>query len=220
MPAQRVIAGGRRLAKRHLDLADHALGAKGSAGNHHSFHIRAPAKLDRRRLDRGLADPADAAIVLLLERRHCRNLDIARLDVGADLLVDVVPIGREQRDASPQWWIPGHGYVRDQTKADLENGLDFYYRNVAAIYHSVSARAARGESLEEVLAGIDDDLGEFADLPFYNYLRNSAVTGTYRAVTTRQVGSRCSRRIPKATSMTALPGFDSRILAQRFSMRS
>ena len=81
------------------------------------------------------------------------------------------------------WWIPGHGHVRDQTVEELAEGLEFYYRNVAAIYHSVSARASRGESLEEVLAGIDEDLGAFAELPFYGYLRDSAVTGTYRAVT-------------------------------------
>jgi len=81
------------------------------------------------------------------------------------------------------WWIPGHGYVRDQGREELEAGLDVYYRNVEAIYHAVAARAARGESLEEVLAGIDDDLGTFAELPFYGYLRDSAISGTYRALT-------------------------------------
>ena len=83
------------------------------------------------------------------------------------------------------WWIPGHGYVRDQSPAELEAGLQTYYRNVAAIYHAVSVRAARGETLQDVLAGIDDDLGAFTELPFYGYLKESAITGTYRAVTAR-----------------------------------
>jgi len=84
------------------------------------------------------------------------------------------------------WWIPGHGYVRGQTPEQLETGLGVYYQNVAAIYHAVATRAARGESLEEVLAGIDDDLGRFAELPFYGYLKESAVSGTYRAVMSRR----------------------------------
>ncbi len=83
------------------------------------------------------------------------------------------------------WWIPGHGYVRDQSPEALEAGLRAYYRNVEAIYHAVALRAARGESLEEVLAGIDGDLGAFSELPFYGYLKNSAISGTYRALTSR-----------------------------------
>jgi glyoxylase-like metal-dependent hydrolase (beta-lactamase superfamily II) len=82
-----------------------------------------------------------------------------------------------------EWWLPGHGYVRGQTPAQLEAGLLRYRANVAAIHHAVAARVARGESLEEVLEGIDGDLGDFTELPFYGYLKRSAVTGTYRALT-------------------------------------
>ena len=82
-----------------------------------------------------------------------------------------------------RWWLPGHGYVRGQSPEELEAGLHAYRANVAAIYHAVAARVARGESLEEVLAGIDEDLGAFAELPFYGYLKRSAVSGTYRALT-------------------------------------
>jgi len=80
-----------------------------------------------------------------------------------------------------RWWIPGHGYVRDQTPAELEAGVRRYRDNVAAIHHAVAARVARGESLEEVLAEIDGDLGSFAELPFYGYLKESAISGTYRS---------------------------------------
>lgn len=82
-----------------------------------------------------------------------------------------------------RWWLPGHGYVRGRTPEELEAGLRAYRANVAALYHSVAARVARGESLDQVLAAIDGDLGAFAELPFYGYLKTSAVSGTYRALT-------------------------------------
>jgi len=88
---------------------------------------------------------------------------------------------RRAMELDARWWIPGHGYVRDQTPEELEAGLLRYRDNVAAIHHAVANRVARGESLEEVLVGIDGDLGAFAELPFYGYLKESAVTGTYRA---------------------------------------
>ncbi len=84
------------------------------------------------------------------------------------------------------WWIPGHGHVRGQTQEQLEAGLQAYYQNVGAIYHAVATRVARGETLEEVLAGIDSDLGAFAELPFYGYLKASAISGTYRALTSQR----------------------------------
>ena len=82
-----------------------------------------------------------------------------------------------------EWWIPGHGYVRDQTRAELRDGLERYLANVTAIHAAVALRVARGETLEEVLAGIDGDLAPFSDLPFYRYLKASAISGTYRALT-------------------------------------
>lgn len=82
-----------------------------------------------------------------------------------------------------EWWIPGHGYVSGQTRDELARGIEAYLANLKAIDAAVRLRVARGESLEEVLAGIDDDLGAFADLPFYHYLKSSAIGGTYRAIT-------------------------------------
>ena len=82
-----------------------------------------------------------------------------------------------------EWWIPGHGYVSDQSPEDLRQGLQRYLANVRAIHSAVALRVARGETLEEVLEGIDEDLGAFADLPFYGYLKASAISGTYRALT-------------------------------------
>jgi len=82
-----------------------------------------------------------------------------------------------------EWWIPGHGYARGQTREQLRTGLERYLENVRAIHAAVSLRVARGERLDEVLAGIDDDLGSFTDLPFYNYLKQSSISGTYRALT-------------------------------------
>ena len=82
-----------------------------------------------------------------------------------------------------EWWIPGHGYVAGQSQEQLKGGLDAYLANLKAIYAAVSLRVARGESLEQVLDGIDEDLGDFAELPFYGYLKGSAIGGTYRALT-------------------------------------
>ena len=82
-----------------------------------------------------------------------------------------------------RWWIPGHGYVRDQTPEQLRAGVTRYLGNVRAIHSAVALRVTRGETLEQVLAGIDEDLGAFADLPFYGYLKRSAISGTYRALT-------------------------------------
>lgn len=81
------------------------------------------------------------------------------------------------------WWIPGHGYVRGQTRGQLREGLERYLANVTAIHSAVALRVARGETLEEVLAGIDEDLAPFTGLPFYGYLKRSAISGTYRALT-------------------------------------
>jgi len=84
-----------------------------------------------------------------------------------------------------EWWIPGHGYVDGQTREQLRAGLDAYYANVKAIHDAVEQRIARGESLEQVLDGIDEDLEAFSDLLLYGYLKESAVTGTYRALAGR-----------------------------------
>jgi glyoxylase-like metal-dependent hydrolase (beta-lactamase superfamily II) len=80
------------------------------------------------------------------------------------------------------WWIPGHGHVKGQSQAQLAEGLSRYRANVQAIHDAVARRIARGETLDQVLAGIDADLGEFASLPFYRYLKPGCVSGTYKAL--------------------------------------
>ncbi|MGE0043031.1 MAG: MBL fold metallo-hydrolase [Vicinamibacterales bacterium] len=80
------------------------------------------------------------------------------------------------------WWLPGHGYVKGQSQAQLAAGARRYRRNVQAVRDAVARRVTAGESLEQVLAGIDADLGEFADLPFYRYLKTGCVSGTYTAL--------------------------------------
>lgn len=82
-----------------------------------------------------------------------------------------------------EWWIPGHGYIKGQSKAQLAQGVEDYLANLEAIHAAVGLRVALGQTLEEVLDGIDADLGAFADLPFYHYLKSSAIGGTYRALT-------------------------------------
>ncbi|MGE3275000.1 MAG: MBL fold metallo-hydrolase [Vicinamibacterales bacterium] len=80
------------------------------------------------------------------------------------------------------WWLPGHGYVKGQSQAQLAAGVRRYRASVQAVRDAVARRVAAGESLEQVLAGIDGDLGEFARLPFYGYLKTGCVSGTYRAL--------------------------------------
>ena len=86
-------------------------------------------------------------------------------------------------ELSAEWWIPGHGYISGQSQDELTAGLGEYYDNVKAIHAAVALHVARGDTLEETLGGIADDLGGFADLPFFQYTRASAISGTYRALT-------------------------------------
>ena len=86
-------------------------------------------------------------------------------------------------ELSAEWWIPGHGYISGQSQDELTAGLGEYYDNVKAIHAAVALHVARGDTLEETLRGIADDLGRFADLPFFQYTRTSAISGTYRALT-------------------------------------
>ena len=103
--------------------------------------------------------------------------------VGEGFAGEHVVTLRRAMELPAEWWIPGHGYVRDQTPEQLRDGLERYLGNVTAIHSAVALRVARGETLEEVLAGIDEDLAPFSDLPFYRYLKASAISGTYRALT-------------------------------------
>ena len=81
----------------------------------------------------------------------------------------------EELDA--EWFIPGHGYVDGQSAAALRSGLDTYHRNVKAVHDAVRGHVEAGDSLEETMAAIDADadadaeLGEFRELPFYDFLK-------------------------------------------------
>jgi glyoxylase-like metal-dependent hydrolase (beta-lactamase superfamily II) len=103
--------------------------------------------------------------------------------VGEGFVAEHITTLERAMELPARWWIPGHGLVRGESREDLREGLDRYLANVRAIHAAVSLRVARGETLEEVLAGIDEDLGPFTGLPFYGYLKRSAISGTYRALT-------------------------------------
>jgi cyclase len=103
--------------------------------------------------------------------------------VGEGFVREHIETLSQAMELPAEWWIPGHGYIVGQTRAQLAQGMEDYLANLEAIHAAVSLRVARGQTLEEVLAGIDADLGDFANLPFYLYLKNSAISGTYRALT-------------------------------------
>jgi len=103
--------------------------------------------------------------------------------VGEGYVREHIETLRQAMALPAEWWIPGHGFIAGQTKEQLAAGVGSYLRNLEAIYAAVSLRVARGEALEQVLAGIDPDLGTFTELPFYPYLKSSAISGTYRALT-------------------------------------
>jgi cyclase len=102
--------------------------------------------------------------------------------VGEGYALEHLTTLRRAMELPAQWWIPGHGYIRDQSQADLADGVGAYYDNVEAIYAAVALHVARGDTLEETLEAIEDDLGALAELPFFEYLRTSAISGTYRAL--------------------------------------
>lgn len=81
------------------------------------------------------------------------------------------------------WFIPGHGHIDKQTPAMLKAGMQKYYDNVKRIHDVVQRHVDRGDTLDKTLAEADVELGEFAKLPFYNYLKKSCLTGTYTALT-------------------------------------
>ena len=61
-------------------------------------------------------------------------------------------------ELSASGWIPGHGSVNSQTQTELRSGLDAYCANVKAIHDPLEPRVSRGETLVEVLEGMDADL--------------------------------------------------------------
>ena len=102
--------------------------------------------------------------------------------VGEGFVEEHIATLSQAMELPAEWWIPGHGFIAGQSRAQLAQGIEDYLANLEVIHAAVSLRVARGETLEQVMAGIDADLGAFAALPFYQYLKNSAISGTFRAL--------------------------------------
>jgi len=90
----------------------------------------------------------------------------------------------EKLDAD--WFIPGHGLIDGQSAAELRAGLEKYHANVKAVHDAVARHVAAGDSLEKTMNEIDADLGEFAELPFYDFLKQRTVEATYEALSGRE----------------------------------
>ncbi len=84
-----------------------------------------------------------------------------------------------------EWVVPGHGYIDGLTPSQLRAGAERYLANVRAVHDAVLEHVEKGDSLEQTLAEIDGDLGELAKIPFYGFLKESCISGTYRALSTR-----------------------------------
>ncbi len=93
---------------------------------------------------------------------------------------------RQALELDAEWFIPGHGYIDGYDAAGLRQGAERYYDNVKAIHDEVLKHVERGNSLEQTMASIDRDLGEFAELPFYSFLKQGCIGGTYRALSENQ----------------------------------
>jgi len=78
-----------------------------------------------------------------------------------------------------EWFLPAHGLIRDQSPAQLRAGLTRYYDNVQAIQDLVLRHLERGDSLETTLSHSDQELGDFARLPFYGFLKERSISGVY-----------------------------------------
>jgi len=81
-----------------------------------------------------------------------------------------------------EWFIPGHGIIDGQSAEDLRAGLDVYHDNVRAVHDAVRRHVDAGDSLEETMAAIDGELGEFTAIPFYEFLKPRSVESTYKAL--------------------------------------
>jgi cyclase len=80
------------------------------------------------------------------------------------------------------WFIPGHGHIDGQSSAMLKAGGRRYHDNIKAVHDAVKRHVDRGDPLDKTLAEIDGELGDFAKLPFYQYLKRGCITGTYNAL--------------------------------------
>ena len=86
------------------------------------------------------------------------------------------------RELDAEWFIPGHGFIDGKSAEELRSGLDDYAANVTAVLDIVRAHVAAGDSLEDTLAQIDGELGAYAELPFYGFLKQRTVEATYNAL--------------------------------------
>lgn len=93
---------------------------------------------------------------------------------------------RQALDLDAEWFIPGHGFIEGYDAGSLRDGAELYYENVKAIHDVVLSHVKRGNSIETTLASIDRELGNFAKLPFYNFLKKGCITGTYNALKQKQ----------------------------------
>ena len=89
---------------------------------------------------------------------------------------------RRALNLDAEWFIPGHGYIDGYSAAELREGANRYHQNVQAIHDAVLKHVKQGHSLDQTLASIDEELGEFAELPFYQFLKTGCIGGTYRAL--------------------------------------
>ena len=80
------------------------------------------------------------------------------------------------------WFLPGHGFISGQSSEQLRAGLDRYYQNIRSIHELVRRHVRQGDSLETTLSRVDEELGEFARLPFYGFLKERTITGVYQAL--------------------------------------
>ncbi len=89
---------------------------------------------------------------------------------------------RSALELDAEWFIPGHGFIDGNDADELRAGAERYYDNVKAIHDAVLKHVEAGDSLEKTLEEIDGDLGEFAELQGYGFLKQGCISGTYRAL--------------------------------------
>ncbi len=89
---------------------------------------------------------------------------------------------RSALELDAEWFIPGHGFIDGLDASELRAGAERYYDNVKTIHDAVLKHVEAGDSLEKTLAEIDGDLGEFSEMPFYGFLKQGCISGTYRAL--------------------------------------
>jgi glyoxylase-like metal-dependent hydrolase (beta-lactamase superfamily II) len=89
---------------------------------------------------------------------------------------------RRALELDAEWFIPGHGFIDGNDADELRAGAERYYDNVKAIHDAVLKHVEAGDSLEKTLEEIEGDLGEFAELPFFGFLKQGCISGTYRAL--------------------------------------